>query len=176
MIKAIIENLKYKHYLKTHNREKINNLLRKRGVTIGTHCNICTNIRVNEPYLISIGDNCIISYNVNFITHDASFGAISGKWGLDFFGKINIQNNVFVGANSSILYGVTIGANSIIAAGSVVTRSFPENSIIGGVPAKLIGNSQEYFNKNQYKLIDTNGMTYNEKKNLLLNSKKLVTR
>jgi acetyltransferase-like isoleucine patch superfamily enzyme len=51
---------------------------------------------------------------------------------------IVIEDDVWTGANITILKGVTIGHGSVIAAGSVVTRSFPPYSIIGGVPAKLI--------------------------------------
>lgn len=51
-----------------------------------------------------------------------------------------IEDNVFIGARSIILKGVTIGENSIVGAGSVVTRSIPSNQIWGGNPAKFIRN------------------------------------
>jgi acetyltransferase-like isoleucine patch superfamily enzyme len=51
---------------------------------------------------------------------------------------IKIGKNCWIGSKVTVLDGVTIGTGSIIAAGSVVTKSFPENSIIGGVPAKLL--------------------------------------
>lgn len=53
---------------------------------------------------------------------------------------IVIGNGTWIGAGASIVDGVTIGANSVVAAGAVVTKSFPEFSIIGGVPAKLLKN------------------------------------
>ena len=58
---------------------------------------------------------------------------------LPYSGKIVIGNNVFVGTKVIIMHGVTIGDNSIIAAGAVVTKDVPSGSIVGGVPAKVIG-------------------------------------
>jgi acetyltransferase-like isoleucine patch superfamily enzyme len=51
---------------------------------------------------------------------------------------VNIGNNCWLGAGSTILAGVVIGNGCVIAAGSVVTKSIPENSIVAGVPAKII--------------------------------------
>ena len=58
-------------------------------------------------------------------------------------GKLKIGNNVFVGANSVIAKPVTIGNNVVIAAGSVVTKDIPSNSLVGGVPAKVIKKFKE---------------------------------
>ena len=51
---------------------------------------------------------------------------------------ILIEDNVWIGVNSTILPGVTIGSGSIIAAGAVVTKDVPKNTIVGGIPAKII--------------------------------------
>lgn len=56
-----------------------------------------------------------------------------------FYGVIKINDNCFIGSESTILAGVTIGTNSIVAAGSLVNRDVPANTIVGGVPAKVIG-------------------------------------
>ncbi|MBW8327224.1 MAG: sugar O-acetyltransferase [Prolixibacteraceae bacterium] len=52
-------------------------------------------------------------------------------------GHIHIKKNAWIGANVTILQGVTIGENSVVAAGSVVSKDVPDNSIVGGIPAKI---------------------------------------
>lgn len=61
--------------------------------------------------------------------------------------KIIIGNNVFVGAKAIINQGVSIGDNCIIAAGAIVTKDVPSGSIVGGVPAKIIGSYENLRNK-----------------------------
>lgn len=53
-------------------------------------------------------------------------------------GKIHIKKNVWIGANATILQGVTIGENSVIAAGAVVSKDIPANVVAGGIPAKVL--------------------------------------
>jgi len=57
----------------------------------------------------------------------------------DGTGFVTLEENVFVGVRAIILRNVTVGQNSIIAAGAVVTKDVPPNSVVGGVPAKVIG-------------------------------------
>lgn len=83
---------------------------------------------------IRIGNNVVISDSV--IIHDNNFHLV--EHGRLLVKPITIENNVWIGIRSIILPGVTIGENSVIAAGSVVTKSVPSNSLIGGSPAKLI--------------------------------------
>lgn len=95
-------------------------------------------------FLISIGDNCTICPNVRLIAHDASTKLLLGYTKL---GKINIRENCFIGDSAIILLGVTIGPNSIIGAGSVVTRDIPPNMIAAGNPARIISSVDEYIIK-----------------------------
>jgi Acetyltransferase (isoleucine patch superfamily) len=53
---------------------------------------------------------------------------------------IHIKKNVWIGANATILHGVTIGENAVVAAGSIVSKDVPDNTIVGGIPAKIIKN------------------------------------
>ncbi len=52
--------------------------------------------------------------------------------------SVKIGKNVWIGAHATILQGVTIGNNSVVAAGAVVTKDVPENAVVGGVPAEII--------------------------------------
>ena len=121
---------------------------RKRGgASIGKNCLICTPVLTRESELISIGNNVTISTNVKFVTHDNSIKLVHpGK--SDLFGRITIGDNCFIGENSVIMYGVVIPDNTIVAAGSVVTKSVSESfKIIGGNPAKVIGDWDTYREK-----------------------------
>ena len=107
----------------------------------------------SEPYLVSIGNNVKVTAGVRFITHDITptvFGyagyPVNNKC-LYYMDKIVVGNNVMIGANTIILPGVTIGNNVIIAAGSVITKDVPSDTVIGGVPAKVIGSFNELAKK-----------------------------
>lgn len=130
--------------VKKNDREVINTYFRKAGMEIGGGCNICCNIMTAEPYLISIGNNVTISGNVTFVTHDNSISKISSEYA-NLFGYISIGDNCFIGQNSTVMYGCTLGDNIIVASGSVVCNSFTEkNIIIGGNPAKKIGTWDDF--------------------------------
>lgn len=135
----------------THNSECVNDFYRKKGVKVGKNSIICDYINVNEPELLEIKNDCIISSEVAFITHDHSINKVTNK-GSNLFGKITIGNNCFIGSRSTILYGVELADNIIVGSASVVTHSFCENNIIiAGNPAKKIGTwasfKEKYENK-----------------------------
>ena len=120
--------------------EIMNNYYRRAGVKIGKNCLICTPIHPHrDNCLLEIHDDVVISTDVTFVLHDFSASRVV-KGVSNMFGKIVIGNNSFVGARSVIMYGVELAENTIVAAGSVVTKSFNQgNIIIGGNPAKVIG-------------------------------------
>ncbi len=118
-----------------------------KNLSIGDHCSIpkgstfyCTRAE------IKIGNKVIFGPHPTIITGDHRIDCI-GKYLIDVTDEdkeaksdspVTIEDDVWAGANVTILKGVTIGRGSIIAAGSVVTKSCPPYSIIAGVPAKVI--------------------------------------
>lgn len=104
----------------------------------------------SDPKLIKFHNNDIVTSNVTFVNHDIFNLGLSKLGQGDFCyhtGCIEVLDNVFIGCNSTILGNVRIGPNAIIAAGSVVTKDVPENSVVAGVPAKVIGTFEDYVNK-----------------------------
>jgi len=90
---------------------------------------------------IRIGKKSIVSYNVSIIDHDHELqkkGLSPIDSGLSQGKQIVIGDNCFVGAHSFILKGVKLGKQCVVGANSVVTKSFPDYSVIAGSPAKLI--------------------------------------
>lgn len=147
-------------------------LYRKHGVRIGKGCSIAYNVEFgSEPYLISIGDNVRITAGVVFVTHDGGMWVIRNLYpeykAMDLIMPIVIGNNVHIGTNATIMPGVTIGNNCIIACGAVVTKDVTDNTIVGGIPAKPIESVQEYIHKNKKKYIETKGLSSIEKKKRL---------
>lgn len=88
---------------------------------------------------IVIGDDCNISAGVHVYTHDTVKACVSGNMDLKQKGKVFIGNNCYIGPKAVLTLGISIGDRSIVATNSFVNRSFPENSIIGGTPAKKLG-------------------------------------
>ena len=117
----------------------------------------------SEPMLVSMGDNVWVASNVRFITHDMSgdmlknhpkykevFAKIYSPY---YMGKIEVGSNVMIGADATIMYGVKIGDDCIIAAGSIVTKSVPTGSVVAGVPARVIGTMEDFAAKRLENLV-----------------------
>lgn len=95
-------------------------------------------------WLIEVGDNVVLAPQVYLLAHDTS---TKKSVGYVRVGKIKIGNNCFIGARALIMPGVEIGENTIVGAGSIVTRSFPANVVVAGNPAKVICTLDEYKTK-----------------------------
>lgn len=99
----------------------------------------------NNSCFISEGEEIVISDYVligtNFTVYDSDFHELNPQnriKGIPNMASVYIKDNVFIGSNVTVLKGVTIGENTIIASGSVVTKSIPANVIAGGNPCKII--------------------------------------
>ena len=146
------------------------------GMQIGDNTHIFSNIG-GEAYLIEIGNNCTISTEVSFLTHDASVGTIFQREEYsDLCGRIKIGDNCFIGNKSIILYGVSLGDNTIVAAGSVVTKSFGSGVVVGGNPARVICSTDDFIFKHQNNFLCLHGKSSGEKRKIILESGKLITR
>jgi maltose O-acetyltransferase len=121
-------------------------IYKRMGVKIGDNCKFQFDVVIDfsHYWLIEIGNDVTLAPKVHILAHDAStFNHV----GYTKIGKVKIGDNVFIGANSTILPGVTIGNNAIIGAGSIVTKDIPENAIAVGNPAKIIGDLHTFLEK-----------------------------
>ncbi len=100
---------------------------------------------------VYIGDNVMIAPNVTISPTGHPVEPETRKLGMQFSIPIRIGNNVWIGANSVILPGVTIGDNSVIGAGSIVTRDIPPNVVAVGNPCKVLRPISENDKKYYYK-------------------------
>lgn len=163
----LIANLSYE------NKRKY---LVKRGAKIGLGTRLNCNVSAfgTEPYLISVGENCLFAANVNLITHDGgikvlnTLGYFEGKR-MDNMASITIGNNVYIGMGAYIMPGVHIGDNVIVGAGAIVTKDIPCNSVCVGAPAHVIKTIDDYYQrlKNSGRLFPTPGMSPTEKREYL---------
>ncbi len=121
---------------------------RRAGMVMAEDCSI-TGLPFfgSEPYLITIGKQVGIADGVSFITHDGGtrvFRHMDRYKNVLKYGRINILDNCVIGQRVIILPGVTIGPNSVVGAGSVVSRSIPADVLAAGNPAKPVMTLEQY--------------------------------
>ncbi len=139
------------------------------GVNIGANNFIPDkNCWSSEPYLITVGSNCQITSGVRILTHGGGNVARKKHPDFDVFGKVTIGDWVYIGTNSLIMPGVTIGDGALIAAGSVVTKSVPPGVVVGGNPAKILSTVDNYIEHNKPFNLHSKKLNAIEKKKLLL--------
>ena len=120
---------------------------KNKNITVYNTCTVSGSVEVGEntwigPYTaldggnsgVKIGKNCSISSGVNILAHDSVKWALSEGTLPYEYGRVEIGNNCFIGTNTVITRGVTIGNNCLIGRNAVVTKSYPDFSIILGVP------------------------------------------
>lgn len=133
--------------------------LRKHGVTIGKNLRLFNHNSIRfdttTPGLITVGDNVSITADVSILTHDFCSSVFRQKY-YDYVpgrSKVVIGNNVYIGQKAMILRGVTIGDNVIIGAGAIVTKDVPSDSVVAGIPARVVCTLDEYYQKRKAKAV-----------------------
>lgn len=123
--------------------------LKKRGAQVGNNVHILTKrIDLNHAFLMQIGNNVTLS-DCRILCHDASTKI---PLGYSKVGRVIIGSNVFIGADALILPNVQIGCDVVIGAGAVVSKDVPDNSIVVGNPARIIGTYTDYVEKNKRRM------------------------
>lgn len=133
--------------LKIINKLKIKKW-KKNGLIVGNNFSMQKGVEIDSafPWLVSIGSNVTLAPHSMILSHDGSTKKIVGYTKI---GKVIIEDNVFVGANSIILPNTIIGKNSVIGANSVVSGKISANSVVCGSPAKVICTTGEFENKHK---------------------------
>lgn len=125
---ALIQLARYTPWLSVKNR-----LYRMLGMQVGPHTAIGLMVMVDifYPEAITIGENCVIGYNSTLLCHEVT----RHDW---LRGPVVIGNDVTIGANCTVLAGVTIGDGATISAMSLVNRDVPPGAFVGGVPIRRL--------------------------------------
>lgn len=108
------------------------------NTTLGDHCFLNVNCKLMDSGKITIGNHVFIAPNVCLITEEHAMDVEQRLKGLEYTHPITIGDNVWICTGVMVLPGVTIGENSVIGAGSVVTKDIPPNSLAVGNPCKVI--------------------------------------
>ena len=107
------------------------------NIRIGRNVFINQNCTLYDLGGIDIGDDVMIGPNVSLITSGHPIAPSQRRSGVTA-APIVIEKNVWIGAGAIIIGGVTVGANAVVAAGSVVTQDVPPDTLVGGNPARII--------------------------------------
>lgn len=142
----LLHNLKYRLRGEVSTEQLI-----KQGMKVGKNFERLNNVLIDDSHawLIEIGDNVTLAPRVHILVHDASTKKFLGYTKI---GRVSIGSNVFVGAETVILPGVTIGSNVVIGANSTVTRDIPDNTVAAGSPASVLCSLEDYLDKEKKRM------------------------
>ena len=123
----------------------------EQGLQIGSNVYVAPWVLIDPiaAYLISIGDGSRLAPRAHVLAHDATSREALGYTRL---APVHIGCRVFVGADTLILPGVTIGDDTVIGAGSLVSSDIPAGSLAVGRPAKVVGNSRDFFERRKERI------------------------
>ncbi len=107
-------------------------------ITVGDYFYSNHNLVITDGAYVHFGNHVFIAPNCCFTTAEHAIDPEMRKSGVEIAKPITVGNNVWIGANSTILAGVTIGDNTVIGAGSVVTKDIPANVVAAGVPCRIM--------------------------------------
>lgn len=107
-------------------------------IEIGNNLATNNNVFICSSGSVKIGNDCLIGQFVTIMDFEAHGIAPDQRRNMGLIGTVEIKNNVWIGNNVTILKNTSIGNNSIVAVGAVASGHFPDNVIIGGVPARII--------------------------------------
>lgn len=145
-----MKNVFRKLLLRLKGEQDVEKLIR-RGLNVGEGFNCMGGVIIDPSHCwhITIGKNVTLAPRVHILAHDASTKVFCDYTRVS---NVKIGNNVFVGAGTIILPGVTIGNNVVIGAGSVVARNVPDNSVAVGNPARVVKSLDEYLENEKQRM------------------------
>jgi acetyltransferase-like isoleucine patch superfamily enzyme len=112
------------------------------GIKVGSQTSFALMVMLDVmfPEKISVGRNTVIGYNTTILAHEYLIREYR-------LGEVQIGDEVMIGANSTILPGVTIGSGAIVSAGTLVHKDVPEGAFVGGNPMKMIYTKEEVMQR-----------------------------
>ena len=109
-----------------------------RNFTVGAHCFLNSPLFVDAAAPVTIGNGVSLGHHVVLVTSDHALGGAEFRAGALQTAPVTIEDGAWIAAGVTVLPGVTVGRGAVVAAGAVVTKDVAPNTLVGGIPAKLI--------------------------------------